>query len=179
MQPPPLYHCALNFVPLNVVGNAKIRMYTWIMILEAWNLHKMITAGKYLANLSFWKLVGWLGGLGVWVCLQIINCIATEVVHLKALSVYNFFTLLISEHLPCKSYNATWRRITKAHCRLFPPSIMQCPMLPTDQHSQQLLVFTSIISQTKPFLMENFKCNFKLNESLWLPGDTCDSGDAT
>ena len=32
---PPLHHCALNFVPLNVVGNAKIHMYTWIMILEA------------------------------------------------------------------------------------------------------------------------------------------------
>ena len=88
MQPPPLHHCSLNCIPLNVVGNAKIRMYTWIMILEAWNLHKMITAGKYLANLSFWKLVGWLGGLAAWVCLQITNCIATEVVHLKALSVY-------------------------------------------------------------------------------------------
>ena len=29
--------------------------------------------------------------------------------------------------------------------------------------------------------MENFKCNFKLNEGLWLPGDTGDTGggDAT
>ena len=66
MQPPPLHHCGLNFVPLNVVGNAKIRMYTWIMILEAWNLQKMITAGKYLAIYHFgnWSgdLVGWASG---------------------------------------------------------------------------------------------------------------------
>ena len=103
MQPPPLHHCALNCVPLNVVGNAKIRMYTWIMILEAWNLLKMITAGKYLAIYHFgnWSgdLVGWASGFACklstvlqqklftskhWACIISLHCSSQSTCRVKA-----------------------------------------------------------------------------------------------
>ena len=67
--------------------------YTWIMILEAWNLHKMIIAGKYLAIYHFgnWSgdLVGWASGFA---------CKLSTVLQQK---------LFTSKH---------WARISSLHC---------------------------------------------------------------
>ena len=179
MQPPPLHHSARNFVPLNVVGNAKIRMYTWIMILEAWNLHKMITAGKYLAIYHFgnWSgdLVGWASGFACklstvlqqklfsskhWACISSLHCSSQSTCRVKA-------TML---------HEGRWPKLIAAFFHHPSCNVQCCQQINIPNNC--VCLPASFLRQNR-FLVENFKCNFKLNESLWLPGDTCDSGDAT